>query len=55
MVTFDHVRRVGAIKSRHRDPFDNMLVAQALAEDLVFLTADEQLLLYPAKTLDAGK
>ena len=38
----------------HRDPFDRMLVAQAILEGLVFLTADAVLLGYEPKLLWAG-
>lgn len=34
----------------HRDPFDRMLVCQALAEGLVILTPDEQIARYPVRT-----
>ena len=54
-IGFRHVMRTASLPWKHRDPFDHMLVAQALAEELVFLTADQQLLLYPVKTLDARK
>lgn len=41
----DHAERFGDFHSLARhDPFDRMLLAQALAEDLVFLTADKLLL-----------
>ena len=35
----------------HRDPFDRMLVAQALAEDLTLVTADEAIRRYPVKSV----
>ncbi|HUB79295.1 MAG TPA: type II toxin-antitoxin system VapC family toxin [Bryobacteraceae bacterium] len=35
--------RIGQMEWMHRDPFDRMLVAQAQAENLTFLTADEAL------------
>lgn len=31
----------------HRDPFDRMLVAQCIADDLVLLTSDRRLTAYP--------
>lgn len=43
-----HTRQVGLLAWHHRDPFDRMLVAQALAEKLVLLTADETLAAYGA-------
>lgn len=42
-VTAQHAARVASLPSLHRDPFDRMLVAQALAEPLVLLTNDAQL------------
>jgi len=33
----------------HRDPFDRLLVAQAIAEDLPLLTSDERIRQYPAR------
>ncbi len=39
-VTFDHAERAGALPAHHRDPFDRMLVAQALAEGLTIVTHD---------------
>ena len=32
--------RAGRLPGRHRDPFDRMLAAQALARDLVIISAD---------------
>ena len=49
-----HVTRLGALPTLHRDPFDRMLVAQAQADELTLVTADEQVLEYPVKTLAAG-
>lgn len=41
-----HALHVGALPWHHRDPFDRLLVAQALAEPMRLLTADEQLSVY---------
>ena len=35
----------------HRDPFDRMLIAQALSEDLTIITADRKLTMYEARTI----
>jgi PIN domain nuclease of toxin-antitoxin system len=35
----------------HRDPFDRMLVCQALTHGLVLLTPDPQMRLYPVRTV----
>ena len=42
-----HACAVAALPALHRDPFDRMLVAQALTEGLTLLTADEALRGYP--------
>jgi PIN domain nuclease of toxin-antitoxin system len=42
---------VAKLPDLHRDPFDRMLVAQALVGGLVLLTPDEQIRAYPARTL----
>lgn len=41
-----HALFVGGLPWHHRDPFDRLLVAQAMAEPMRLLTADEQLLAY---------
>lgn len=35
-----HAATVSQLKEIHKDPFDRMLIAQAIAEPLIFLTAD---------------
>ncbi len=43
-----HTLRVASLPSHHSDPFDRLLVAQALAEGLTLLSGDRQLKQYPA-------
>ena len=50
-VTFAHARRVGALPALHRDPFDRMLVAQALEEGLTVVTRDAAVAEYGVPTL----
>lgn len=38
--------KVGALPHHHRDPFDRLLVAQAMTEPAMLYTADAQLLVY---------
>lgn len=40
-VSWQHARRAGGLRWGHRDPFDRMLVAQALSEDLTLVSRDE--------------
>nr|WP_250890137.1 type II toxin-antitoxin system VapC family toxin [Sphingobium nicotianae] len=46
-VTGEHVVAVAALPPRHSDPFDRLLVAQALIEGLTLVTADPALNGYP--------
>ncbi len=48
-VRLRHVAALATLPSLHRDPFDRLLVAQALAEPVNLLTADPQLAGYPAR------
>jgi PIN domain nuclease of toxin-antitoxin system len=46
-----HATAVASLPPLHRDPFDRLLIAQALALDAVLLTADDAVAAYPVKTL----
>jgi len=50
-VAIRHGDKAAALPLLHRDPFDRMLVAQALVEDLVLVTADRQLAQYGVSVL----
>jgi len=45
-VTLDHATAVEALPWHHRDPFDRMLVAQALTEGAVIVSQDDRLRQY---------
>lgn len=45
-VTAKHAAAVYALDPIHRDPFDRLLIAQAICEPLIFLTIDKQLQSY---------
>ena len=45
-VTAAHAARVAGLPPMHRDPFDRLLVAQALAEPMTLLTNDAALVGY---------
>jgi PIN domain nuclease of toxin-antitoxin system len=49
-----HAIAAGQLPLVHKDPFDRMLVAQALVEDLILVTADAQVLRYGGAMLWAG-
>ncbi|KNX38678.1 type II toxin-antitoxin system VapC family toxin [Luteipulveratus halotolerans] len=52
-LAFDHrhARTLDRLPLLHRDPFDRMLVAQAISEDVPFLTVDQHCLAYDVRTL----
>jgi PIN domain nuclease of toxin-antitoxin system len=52
-ITGRHALAAGSLPRHHDDPFDRMLVAQALAEDLVLVTRDPALEPYGVRTLAA--
>ena len=45
------VGQLGKLASIHRDPFDRMLICQALEHDLTILTVDDAIRAYPVKIL----
>jgi PIN domain nuclease of toxin-antitoxin system len=50
-VTIRHGEAVGNLPLHHRDPFDRLLVAQALMEGLVLVTSDKKLADYGVPVL----
>ena len=45
-ITMSDARAAGALPRHHSDPFDRMLVAQAILEQMVLVTADRRLAAY---------
>ena len=52
-VSLPHALAVGNLPLLHRDPFDRMLIAQALAEGLTLVTRDPRILEYEVPVLRA--
>ena len=50
-LTLAHGVLAGQLPLHHADPFDRMLVAQAIIEDLTLVTRDEQIMQYDVTTL----
>ena len=46
-----HCQALAQLPAQHGDPFDRMLVAQAISERLVLATNDRAILRYPVETL----
>ncbi len=40
-ITPEHAIAIGNLPWHHRDPFDQMLIAQAMQENLTIITSDE--------------
>jgi PIN domain nuclease of toxin-antitoxin system len=50
-ITSEHAIAAGRLPLIHRDPFDRMLVAQALCEDLTLVTRDDDIQKYQVPVL----
>jgi len=46
---FNHGERLGKLPRVHSDPFDRMLIAQAIEEDLTIITRDRKFEGYPVR------
>lgn len=50
-VRLSDCRRLTALPAIHRDPFDRMLVSQALEDGIPIVTRDEAIARYPLQTI----
>jgi PIN domain nuclease of toxin-antitoxin system len=50
-ITFAHAATVTGLPSHHRDPFDRMLIAQALSDGLTIVTHDRRFEAYGAPVI----
>ena len=50
-ITFEHAITVAALEFTHRDPFDRLIIAQAISDKLTIITKDEYIEKYDVKTL----
>jgi len=50
-VSLKHVWVVESLPAGHKDPFDRLLIAQAIADDLTIATADAAFATYPVQIL----
>lgn len=46
-----HIGTLATLPELHRDPFDRVLVAQAMAEGLPLVTSDRQIAAYPVRVI----
>ena len=52
-VNRQHALAVGELPAYHKDPFDRLLIAQCIVEDLVLVTSDSSIKRYDVPVLDA--
>jgi len=50
-VQMPHILKINSLPNFHKDPFDRLLIAQSLVEDLSLLTVDNAIAQYPVKTI----
>ncbi|BDA84696.1 hypothetical protein Sa4125_22380 [Aureimonas sp. SA4125] len=50
-LTVEHATLAGLIPGSHRDPFDRLLAAQAIAENLTLVTRDPAFVAFGVATL----
>ena len=53
-IAFRHIDRLESLPFLHRDPFDRMLIAQALVDGLTIVTEDRQIARYDVSWLPAS-
>ena len=50
-IRYQHILQLEILPAHHGDPFDRLLIAQAITESLPILTRDEKFPLYPVKLI----
>ena len=50
-ITPEHLRALTDLPAFHRDPFDHLLIAQAIAEGAVLVSNDRRVAMYPAQVV----
>lgn len=50
-ISFIHIIKLNELDFHHRDPFDRILIAQGITEDLTILTRDQSFGFYEVKVL----
>lgn len=46
-ITENHILNLQTLEFHHKDPFDRMIVSQAMCEHLTVLTVDSEIVKYP--------
>lgn len=50
-ITWAHAEAAAALPAHHADPFDRMLIGQAICEELVMLSTDKMFTRYPVEVI----
>lgn len=50
-ITLDHIFQITELPNFHHDPFDRLLISQAIIEKMILLTEDSLIKKYPVKML----
>ena len=50
-ISLEHLLRTGEIEGHHNDPFDRLLVAQSIIENISILTPDSAIAKYPVHVI----
>lgn len=50
-ITFQHLQKLTSLKYHHRDPFDRIIISQALTERITIVTKDTEFIKYGVKIL----
>lgn len=51
-IQLEHIERLASLPDHHQDPFDRMIIAQAIEEKFTCISSDERFPLYKANGLD---
>lgn len=52
-ITFEHAHKISSLPNYHRDPFDRILIAQAMVEHFTFITRDKNIMQYKVPIIKA--
>jgi PIN domain nuclease of toxin-antitoxin system len=50
-IRLEHIELVTKLPFHHRDPFDRLLIAQAMVEDIIIVSDDSAFSLYPVQKM----
>lgn len=54
-ISADHLVTLATLAMHHRDPFDHLLIAQAITEDAIFVSQDQHTPGYPVRFLPCSQ